>query len=431
MTRLRSAREAEQYLLSLINYEARPHDIGKTKTRDIEHFRDLLLSAGWKPGDYPTIHIGGTNGKGTVAALLARCLHAGGWKAGLYTSPHLIDIRERVQINGRKISKTAFTSGVQHLKTIFDVGPGAGFRTTFEHLTALALLYFQLQKVDAAVVEVGLGGRLDATNVVPPGHAILTPVGLDHRHVLGDTLGAIAADKAHIFKNQGTAWVTPQKPGAWKSIQRRLKAVGVRPRLTSQEVTVTAVSESLAGTRYRIRGKLDYGVVPTRLFGRHQEDNIAAVTAVVEDLLDSDDARRAVSRGLRNAHVPGRLQVFAQQGQTILVDGGHNAPAARAMVQALKPVLGGREAVRCRGYGPRQRPQGVYVGSLSDSGQMGTHQVGQPSRRRPYGFGSMHSKGSARPQEKDTRRRNTGGLFERGGVDHGIVHFGRRSPVSA
>jgi len=334
--RFRSAREAEAYVLGFLNYETKNRYERRTRTHDLAAFKSRLIRAGWLEGAVPTVHVSGTNGKGTVAALLERILRAGGMRTGLYASPHLIDIRERISIQGRMIPARAFARGMEHLAEVFGGDAEAGFRTVFEHLTALALLAFQHARVDRAVVEVGLGGRLDATNILPAGPAVLTPISLDHQHVLGDSLVAIAEDKARILKPGGRGFVMPQPEEAAEAIRRAASAAGVSLTATDREVAVETVGVRPGGIDVEVRGRELYGRVRTRLLGRHQEQNIAAAVAVAEHLLSPESLGEAVRRGLRGARLAGRLEPRRIRGRACLVDGGHNPGAAAALAETLR-----------------------------------------------------------------------------------------------
>jgi dihydrofolate synthase/folylpolyglutamate synthase len=243
-------------------------------------------------------------------------------------------MRERVRINGRPLGARPFAEGVARLTAAFGAGPESGFRTTFEHLTALAFMTFQEEAVDCAILEVGLGGRLDATNVIPPGPAILTPIGLDHRNILGRTLSAIAADKAHILKPGGEAFIMKQPAAVRRVLAERIRETGVTCRVTAEAVQVEGEPEGFRN-RFRIRGRSDYGSVSTRLLGDHQTGNVGAAVAVAERLLPADGVGPAIRKGLEGAQVPGRLEVLERRGRVWILDGGHNPAAARAVRKAL------------------------------------------------------------------------------------------------
>jgi dihydrofolate synthase/folylpolyglutamate synthase len=246
----------------------------------------------------------------------------------------------------------------------FDAEPGAGFRTTFEHLTALALLHFQEAGVERAVLEVGLGGRLDATNIIPPGPAVLTPVSRDHTRILGSTVRAIAADKAHILKPGGTAFLMSQTPSAWSAVASRLRRNRIPHAFTRDRVEAELVGWGEEGTRWRIEGRAAYGTVSTRLLGRHQGENLQAAVAVAEALLPPDRLRSAVRTGLARVVVPGRLHALRRRGRIWIVDGGHNPAAARAVARALLLHFPGCRITGVVGMA-RDKDGGGYLAALA------------------------------------------------------------------
>jgi dihydrofolate synthase / folylpolyglutamate synthase len=327
-----SQAEAEAYLLGFVNYETLSRYRPTTRTHDLDRFKAELLRLGWRPDAIPTVHVGGTNGKGSVSVLLERVLRAGGLKTGLYTSPHLTSMRERIQLDGRPLARAAFQDGVSRLAAI--PGRDDGFRTTFEHLTALGFLAFQKADVDVAVIEVGLGGRLDATNILPPGRCVLTPISLDHRQILGRTIGQIAADKAHILKRGGQAFLMPQRAVAREILLERCRRESLTPSWTSDHVRVDMRANS-RGSEFHIHGCRDYGPIRTRLLGAHQAGNLAAVVAVAETFFSGAALSSAIENGLKDARVPGRLDLREASPGRVLLDGGHNPAAARAVARAL------------------------------------------------------------------------------------------------
>jgi dihydrofolate synthase/folylpolyglutamate synthase len=369
--------EAEAYLLGFINYETLSQYKPTSRTHDLVRFKAELIRLGWHPNQIPTVHVGGTNGKGTVSVLLERVLRAGGLRTGLYTSPHLRSMRERIQIDGRPVASRAFRDGVSRLAA--QPPRTEGFRTTFEHLTALGFLAFQEAKVDAAVIEVGLGGRLDATNVLPPGRAVLTPISLDHTQILGRTVNRIAADKAHILKRQGTAFLMPQGPTAAAALLKRCRLESLEPIWTSRQVAVDTIATPADGSTLRIRGLEDYGTIDTRLLGRHQAANVAAVVAVAETLLPGDGRRNAVRRGLSGARVAGRLDLRDTAIGRVLFDGGHNPASARAVARAIREHLSGARVHAVIGMARDKNHRGylnALVGCVSEF-----HFVATPSPR--------------------------------------------------
>jgi dihydrofolate synthase/folylpolyglutamate synthase len=362
--RFRSAREAEEYLLGFINYEVLTEYRATSRTHDLRRFARVLQDLGWERNRVPTVHVAGTNGKGSVSLLLESILRAGGVRTGLYTSPHLETMRERIQVAGRPISRAGFREGVSRLGEAFRAEPGAGFRTTFEHLTGLAFLAFQEAGVERAVVEVGLGGRLDATNVLPPGPAVLTPVARDHTRILGSTLARIAADKAHVFKRGGTAFVMPQVPSAERAVETRLRALRMGGIRTAEAVQVRLEGAGEEGAAFLVMGAEDYGTIRTRLWGSHQGQNLAAAVAVAESLLPASGRKQAVRSGLRRVRLPARLERFEGGNAPVLVDGGHNPAAARAVAAALALHAPGRRVVAVVGMA-RDKEHRSFLRALS------------------------------------------------------------------
>ncbi len=289
---------------------------------------------------YPSIHVAGTNGKTTTTRLAARILCAHGLAAGVYTSPHLTSVTERIALCDEEISESEFAEAYAHLKPFLDEVDGNGDEpvTYFETLTALAFLWFADKPVDAAVLEVGMGGRWDATNVVEAPVALICPIGLDHRE-LGSTIAEVAAEKAAIIKPEATAIVRSQDAEALEVIDRRAKDVGADVRVEDRDFAVTARELAVGGQQISIRGlEKEYGELLLPLHGEHQARNAAAAVAASETLLgrplDDDTLREA----LAGASSPGRLEVVGRHPLVVL-DGAHNPAAAAALAESLAEAL--------------------------------------------------------------------------------------------
>lgn len=269
--------------------------------------------------------IAGTNGKGSTAALLARILHDAGIRAGLYTQPHLQRFHERIRVDGIAISGQALAGQVRRYRryvTRLRRGqPRAGEPTTFELTTAIALDHFARRGCRVAVVEVGLGGRLDATNALDPAISIITPIGRDHTAILGATLGAIAKEKAGIMRHDRPALSAVQRPSALSALRRA--AAGTRARLR----IVDPLPPSAA-------------VGPP---GAHQHQNAALASEAARELrhFGLDIGERSIRTGLRGARWPGRYERIAGR-PAVLLDGAHNGPGADALADALRRDLRGR-----------------------------------------------------------------------------------------
>lgn len=279
---------------------------------------ERLLARLGKPQDRlaPIVHIAGTNGKGSVVALLRACLEAAGKRVHAYTSPHLVRFNERIVVAGREIDDDALAALVDEVESANSGDP----ITFFEIATALAMLAFAREPADAVLLEAGLGGRLDATNVVRPAVAAIAPVGLDHQAWLGDTIAAIAAEKAAILKPGAPAVVAPQPPAAREVILACARRVGA---------PVADWSARPRGDGFEFRSRVRETRFPApALFGPHQIVNAGVALACLDAFHPLSDA--ALARGLAAARWPGRLQRLAGPRE-IWLDGGHNPSAGEAL----------------------------------------------------------------------------------------------------
>ncbi len=300
-----------------------------------DRFLALLDRLGSPQNRLRVVHIAGTKGKGSTTAMAASVLSAAGYKVGAYLSPYVYDVRERVQINGEMISRDDFARWVSVIQPHVEAleGTDLGATTEFELKTAIGLCYFAEQAVDYAVLEVGLGGRLDATNVVAaPLVTVITNIGLDHTEILGETLGAIAAEKAGIIK-AGIPCVTGVPVGgeAWEVIERICRERHA-PLISIQPPSDDAGSLTLTTERRTLRG------VQLRLRGAFQAQNAAAALTALDSIgLEALPLvpNEVVQRGLEAAWVPGRLQQVSEQ-PTVVVDVAHNEISASALADALR-----------------------------------------------------------------------------------------------
>jgi dihydrofolate synthase / folylpolyglutamate synthase len=289
---------------------------------------------------YPVIHLAGTNGKGSVAAMVSHALTVAGRRTGRYTSPHLVALEERFALNGRAVAASDLDRALHRVRgavaTLMERGALDVEPTYFEITTAAAFEIFCDQRVDIAVVEVGLGGRLDATNVVAPAVTAITSIDLDHEAHLGPTLAAIATEKAGIIKPGVPVIVGALKPEALRAVATIAAAKGA-PLVPSDGAEIDADSNGTGQYRVTVRtNRGTYGPVDLGLRGRHQIGN-AVIAALVLEQLPADLAidRTAVETGLRDARWPGRLDLVAVGGRTVLVDGAHNPAGARALASYL------------------------------------------------------------------------------------------------
>ena len=339
--------ETLDYLYSFVNYETLPQPRDKAHF-DIRRMEELLLRLGEPHKASRTVHIAGTNGKGSVAAMVASALSVSGYKVGLYTSPHLERLEERIRVDNKPIPVDELIRLVERLRPEIEaVNERAtyGKLTTFEVLTALGFSYFERQGVDVQVVEVGLGGRLDATNVVRPEVAIITSISFDHREVLGDTLAQIAGEKVGIIKEGCYAVSSPQVSEAMKTIEERCQRLGVSLIKVGEDVTYKDLGFDLNGQSLLVRGRLDSYELTIPLLGYHQLENAATAVASLEVLRERGLklSRESIIEGLRKVSWPGRLQVIKHH-PLVVVDGAHNPKAAFRLKEALKAYFHFRKA---------------------------------------------------------------------------------------
>ncbi len=303
----------------------------------------LLDALGRPERELAVVHVAGTNGKGSVCALIAAGLRSTGLSVGLYTSPHLRQLNERFQLDGQAIGDAAMETLLEEIEdAAARVEAARGVAPTFfECTTAAALLHFQRQGARLAVLETGMGGRLDATNVVCPLLAVITRIGLDHREHLGPTIERIAVEKAGIIKPNRPV-VVGAMPAAARAVVARTAERQGAPLVDATEcVTAERVGGDLDGQRVRIATTArDYGILPTALAASYQVENIATAVAALEALgthaglsLPED----AVATGLATARWPGRFQRIGAN-PPVLVDGAHNPDGARALLKALRAV---------------------------------------------------------------------------------------------
>lgn len=350
MTAEQSYRDALQYLLSLPDWERGTGARIADESLLLERPRALLSRLDNPQSHYRTILVAGTKGKGSTAAMLESILRAAGFKTGLYTSPHLHTYRERIRANGEMIPMDSFARGVgeirRHIIALQNESPALESFTTFEAMTALALYFFAEQNVGAAILEVGLGGRLDATNVVQADLALITPISFDHTAVLGDTLPKIAAEKAGIIKPGRPILTAPQAPDALEVIERtaqtRSSPVGVGARDwqwggDSADLMVQALPR--AGL-WRDQWRIDRLTLP--LLGAHQLTNAALAVAAAQHVRafwNWNITPDAVRAGLAATRWAGRLEILQRQDAArpwIIADGAHNGDSMAKLVAALK-----------------------------------------------------------------------------------------------
>jgi len=344
--------EALAFWYGRIDYERRQPRPGDLK---LDRMRALLRRLGDPHRRVRCVHIAGTKGKGSTSAILAAIFRAAGLRTGLFTSPHLSDVSERVQVNGVPINREELTARMREVAAAVGEldaeGDPARAATFFEVITALAFLHFDCRRVDVAVLEVGLGGRFDSTNVCEPLVSVITNVSHDHTAILGDTVREIAYQKAGIIKRRVPVVTTAEHPEVRVLIEGVAATDRAPVHLVGRDFRWTReAGEPYHPGRVRIMTrKMDYGELPLALFGRHQGANAAAAVAAVERVREAGlpVPAAAVATGLRDVTWPARLELVRRR-PAVVIDCAHNVASAAALVDTLRdsfPVTGQRHLV--------------------------------------------------------------------------------------
>ncbi|PKL46572.1 MAG: bifunctional folylpolyglutamate synthase/dihydrofolate synthase [Planctomycetes bacterium HGW-Planctomycetes-1] len=353
----RTVKQALEYLFTRTDYEKQSRLRYNVTTFSLERMEKLLSLVANPHKKLATAHIAGSKGKGSTATMLARMLQANGYSVGLYTSPHVVDLHERIEINGKRITDSELTAlvnriyaPVEKMAKTHSTSSGQAHSTSsgqadqptfFEIFTAMAFLYFVDKKVDIAVVETGLGGRLDSTNVLEPAVVGITSISIDHQNLLGKTIDCIAKEKAGVIKKGIPIITVPQEALAMKEIKKQALAVKAPLSVTGKDIDFS----------YRFESSREYGphtriclTTPTSKFehlrvplpGEHQALNCGLAIAMLDSLKASgykiDDAKAIA--GLKDIKMPGRMEIIHTDPR-ILIDGAHNAASIRALIQAI------------------------------------------------------------------------------------------------
>jgi dihydrofolate synthase/folylpolyglutamate synthase len=344
--------EAVAYLDSYINYEKLPDYRWTQAAFRLDRMFRMLELLGNPHAKYPCAHVAGTKGKGSTSAFIASVLQAHGKKTGLYLSPHVLDMRERVSVNGQWISEEEFARIMTNLRPVIEqVKKEMVPATFFEILTALAMDHFAREEIDVAVFEVGIGGRLDATNVVTPVVSVITTIGFDHMDKLGNTLTEIAGEKCGIVKPGLPVISAPQLPEALAEIERICAERNSPLKLVGRDIRICASPDAFL-TFETEEGK--YVSRGLGIEGRRQRENAACALLALEELqkagiveLEADK----VTKGLSCARLPARFQVIPGE-PSIVLDGAHNTDSISNLVESLKEraEFSGRRKVAVVGF---------------------------------------------------------------------------------
>ena len=337
----RSYKEAMEYLFAHTDYEKQSNLRYNVNTFSLKRMERLLSLLGNPHKKIPTAHIAGTKGKGSTATMLGKMLEANGYKVGLYTSPHVVDLHERITVNSEMISQKAMYRLLNRVHAPLEKMSKEDPPTFFEIMTALAFLHFADTKVDIGVIETGLGGRLDSTNVIKPEVVGITSLSIDHQGQLGMTIDSIAKEKAGVFKRGVPAVTVQQEPTALSVLKSEAEAAKAPLSITGADIDFSHRFETSReeGPHTRVcltttTSKFEHLRVP--LHGKHQAINYGLALAMLDKLKSSGyeiDSEKA-SEGLRQVSLSGRMEMICDDPR-IMIDAAHNAASIRALIHAV------------------------------------------------------------------------------------------------
>ena len=367
--------DALDFLYRFIDYSLKRNFRYSADKFNLDRMRAFMRYLGDPHKDYGIIHIAGTKGKGSVSAMCASVLAAEGYKAGLYTSPHMVDFSERVQINGQNIAKTELIEIVELLKPITEKVPEI---TTFELTTALAFVHFSRHDVDYVVLEVGLGGRLDATNIVDPILSVITSISYDHVKILGNTLSEIAGEKGGIIKPNTPVVISPQKEEARLRLEQIAQANNAPTIEVGRDYLYAADTHNLEGQTLLVWTPDEQPLVdefiesagrdiwsPMRLriplLGFHQVENAATAYATLKTIekYGVSLSQRAYREGFAKVQWPGRMEILRKH-PPLVIDSAHNGYSALKLRQAMDDYFPGLPIVLVFGASEDKDIEGMF-----------------------------------------------------------------------
>ena len=326
--------EALRYLESLFSLEKTPNKEEKTEVYNLDFMNELMAELGNPEKSFRVVQVAGTNGKGSTSLFLQGIFTSHGLKTGLYSSPHFCSPRERISTNGDFISEEDFARIVLKLSELFKTRLG-GIRTYFETITAAAFIYFNEQNVDVAVIEAGLGGRLDATNVCNAEVAVITSIGLDHMQTLGDTEEKILSEKLGIVKEHTKITMTATTSELTSFAQKFLKTKKIHLNTSLKTIADENFpeNESLSIFDYPLKGQNT--VFELSMAGKYLAANLSTALVASELFLEKSFDYKVAKSGVRKAFIPGRMQVVSRNPY-IVFDGGHNAQAIENLLDTVE-----------------------------------------------------------------------------------------------
>ena len=308
----------------------------------LENTAKLLFLSGNPQNHFSSVHIAGTNGKGSTSVIIASILQAAGFRTGLFTSPHLVSFTERIRVNNEEIREDEVIELTEEIRSTIE---GSELNPTFfEFVTAMGLLYLKRKNIDWAVVETGMGGRLDATNVLLPEASVITSINYDHSEFLGNTISAIAEEKAGIIKDGVPVITSAQEPSVMDAIKKKTEEKNAGLFIYGRDFSAAIKTEDTSGSVFNYNGGNNFEDLVISLPGRHQVLNAALALKTIEIVSkkSSHHASRithhAIRNGLGNIKWQGRLE-FISKEPPILIDGAHNPSAATILADSLKEIF--------------------------------------------------------------------------------------------
>lgn len=341
--------QAVKFLSELTDYEKLPLPPPGKGTYDLRRMEELLQVLGNPHKGRKTVHIAGTKGKGSTSAMIAGVLSVAGYRTGLFTSPHLFSWQERITLSGRKITKKDFASLLTAIRPyVLTINKRAryGHLTTFEVLTAMAFTYFNMKNADIQVLEVGMGGRLDSTNVASGDVCIITSLSLDHTQVLGNSIEKISGEKAGIIKPGCIVISAPQQAEAASVITQKCRLLKAHLIVAGRDLTWKRVSGDYLKQSFHVESPKRHYELSIPLLGDHQLENAACAIASVEALqaMGFKIGYREIVRGLASINWPARLQILGAQ-PLLIIDGAHNVYSIKTVILTIKKYCKYKKAI--------------------------------------------------------------------------------------
>ena len=382
---------ALDYIYSFVDQEKLAPDQYVPRRFDLENMRSLLSMLGDPHRRLRAVHVAGTKGKGSTCAMISSILQAAGYQVGLFTQPHLHTFRERIRINDRLMSEDEMVASLETLKPSIEK---ISEPSTFEIMTAMAFQYFAEQEVDLAVVETGLGGRLDTTNVIEPLVAVITSISYDHTYILGNTIEEIAGEKAGIIKEGRPVVCAPQRPAAEEVIARVCQERKAPFILVGRDWLWQEGEADMGGQAFSVRSEIPdaKGLIADRgsrdfwipLLGRYQVVNATTTIATIDQLCRQGIKvpMEQVHQGLQRARWPGRLEILGRE-PLLVVDGAHNVDSVQRLMRALREYLSFDRLILVVGFSADKDINGMMQELISEAQEVIVAQSKHPRAAEP------------------------------------------------